>query len=120
MASGVVSTSCQASSAGILKPLALILASLPVSATCVQAQLTGSPNFRPIENSRRIVALKEHLEAGDPRAMDEFWREVARSGTPLSEPEGVRMCIWIARPPTEVQCLLVPVSHSLLFLLLGH
>jgi enterochelin esterase-like enzyme len=45
-----------------------------------------SANFRLIEMSPRIAALKQRLESGDDRALAEFWQVVTRAGTPLMEP----------------------------------
>jgi enterochelin esterase-like enzyme len=61
--------------------------------TCLVAQVPpgsehASPNanFQLIEIGPRIATLKQRLESGDGRALAEFWREVARAGTPLIEP----------------------------------
>lgn len=109
----------------VLGRLALILASFPVSAICVQAQdMTVSPpahnshNFRPIESSRRIIGLKRRLETGDSRTLGEFWRDVARSGTPLIEPaqdnpnQVVVTFVWRGDPSTQGVGLLAPLQTA--------
>ena len=109
----------------VLRPLALILASFSASVICVRAQLltasTPAPtslNFSPIESSRRLFGLKERLEAGDTRALGEFWREVARTGTPLIEPaqddphQVVVTFVWRGGPNTRGVGLLAPLQNS--------
>jgi hypothetical protein len=42
--------------------------------------------IRAIQISPRIAAVKLRVQAGDRHALDEFWQEAARTGTPLFEP----------------------------------
>jgi enterochelin esterase-like enzyme len=93
-----------------------------MSGTCAFST-TSSPetrlsDFRPIESSRRIIALKERLESGDSSALEEFWREVARTGTPLIEPAPSNSnqvnvtFIWRGDPGTQGVGLLAPLQSS--------
>lgn len=76
----------------VLGPLALILLFIVMSGMGVPARMSpaappasGTGNFREIASSPRIAALRERLDAGDKGAVEEFWREVARTGTPVIE-----------------------------------
>lgn len=82
-----------------------------------QAQTAGArPNFRPIEMSPRIAALKKRLEAGNVRALDEFWEETNRNGTPLIEParnqlqEVIVTFVWRAKSGTRDVELMAPLA----------
>ena len=105
--------------------LALILASVLMSGTCVLAQpstassaVSGSSNFRQIETSFTIAALRERLEAGDKGALEEFWRDVGRSGTPLIEPakdnsnQVIVTFLWRGDASTQGVGLLAPLQTS--------
>lgn len=59
-----------------------VLVQVPPTATLA----SSGANFRPIEISPRIAALKQRLESGDDHAVAEFWQEIARTGAPLIEP----------------------------------
>ena len=108
----------------VVRQLLLILASV-MPGTCVPAQLSalastasGSANFRPIESSPTIVALRKRLESGDGRALAEFWRKVGRIGTPLIEPtqdsphQVIVTFLWRGNPSTQSIGLLVPLQTS--------
>lgn len=41
--------------------------------------------FGPAPPHPSLIALRDHLRAGDANALEEFWRAVERSGTPLIE-----------------------------------
>jgi len=76
----------------MMSRFALIAAFITLWSTCLRAKVsTVSPSasdsvdFRPIERSGRIAALKQRVESGDSRALDQFWREAERTGTPLVE-----------------------------------
>src|SRR5215472_5981144 len=81
-----------------LGPLALILGATVISGVMsgkvggahyppsASAAASGSSNFLEIENSPRIAELRERLQAGDKRALEDFWQGVERTGTPLIEP----------------------------------
>lgn len=76
------------------------------------------PNFRPIKMSPRIAVLEQRLESGDRRALDEFWNEAKRSGTPLIEPangdlhEVIVTFIWRGDPGTQSVGLLALLANS--------
>lgn len=59
----------------------LLLLPVAVDRTYLTEQLTPA---QPLE-SPRLAALKRELESGRREALAEFWREVAREGTPLVE-----------------------------------
>jgi Domain of unknown function (DUF3327) len=59
-----------------------VLVQVPSTATLA----SSGANFRPIEISPRIAALKQRLESGGDHAVAEFWQEIARTGAPLIEP----------------------------------
>jgi enterochelin esterase family protein len=105
--------------------VALILASVLMSGTCVLAQISTassaasrSSNFRQIETSPTIAALRERLEAGDKGALEEFWRDVARSDTPLIEPakdnsnQVIVTFLWRGDASTQGVGLLAPLQTS--------
>lgn len=102
----------------------MILASAIISTASFPAQLsTATPapstvNFRPIESSHRIDALKKRLQSGDSRAVAGFWQEVARTSTPLVEsaqdsPRQVIVTfIWRGDANTQGVGLLAPLQNS--------
>ena len=109
----------------VLRPLALILASVLMSAKGILAQrstafsaLSSSSNFRQIESGPRIGALRERLEAGDKAALEEFWRDVERTGTPLIEPakdnsnQVVVTFLWRGSASTQGVGLLAPFQSA--------
>ncbi len=49
----------------------------------IQAQQS---NKQPALESRKLVTLERQLKAGNAAALDDFWREIQRQGTPLLEP----------------------------------
>lgn len=71
----------------------------PVAAPAV------SPPLPPA--SPRLQALREQLAGGDTAALDAFWRQVAKDGTPLIEPmpgtgdEVLVTFLWRAAQPVE-------------------
>jgi enterochelin esterase-like enzyme len=71
--------------------------------------------IRQIDVSPRIAALKLRLETGDRHALDEFWQEAARTGTPLIEPakdsthEVIATFVWRADASTQSVGLLAPL-----------
>ena len=68
--------------------------------------------------SPRIAVLEQRLESGDRRALDEFWSEAKRSGTPLIEPangdlhEVIVTFIWRGDRGTQSVGLLAPLAKS--------
>ncbi|HEV2197500.1 MAG TPA: alpha/beta hydrolase-fold protein [Candidatus Acidoferrum sp.] len=82
------------------------------------ARESSSSNFREIENSPRIAALRERLEAGDKGALEEFWRDVGRTGTPAIEvakddPNQVIVTfLWRGDPSTQGVGLMAPLQIS--------
>jgi enterochelin esterase family protein len=71
-----------------------------------------------MESGPRIAALRERLGAGDKGALEEFWRDVGRTGTPLIEaakddPNQVIVTfLWRGDPNTEGVGLLAPLQAS--------
>lgn len=47
-------------------------------------QESGPSAERPL--SPRLAALQDQLQAGDRKALDTFWKEIAQSGAPMVEP----------------------------------
>lgn len=80
--------------------------------------MSSGPNFRLIEISPRIFALKQRLESGDRRALEEFWGYATQAGTPLIEPakdtphEVIVTFIWRGEPSTQSVGLLAPLANS--------
>jgi enterochelin esterase-like enzyme len=78
------------------------------------ARSNGWP-IRAIEISPRIAALKLRLETGDRHALDEFWQERVRTGTPLIEPakdsadEVIATFVWRGDAHTQYVGLLAPL-----------
>jgi enterochelin esterase-like enzyme len=74
--------------------------------------------IRAVETSPAIVALKQRLESGDLLALEEFWRDAAKNGTPLIEPaksasnEVIVTFIWRGDPSTQGVALLAPLQKS--------
>ncbi|HUS16798.1 MAG TPA: alpha/beta hydrolase-fold protein [Chloroflexia bacterium] len=74
------------------------------------------PDAETIE-SPRVAALAQALNAGDPRALAEFWQEVTAKGTPLIEEfgdaAGVRVTfLWRAEAPVERVALISRLNHQ--------
>ena len=83
----------------------------------IQAQTVDArPNFRPVLTSPRILKLKKRLEAGERGALEEFWQESARNGTPLVEPardrpgEVIVTFVWRAKAGTQDVELMAPLA----------
>ncbi|MEO3776710.1 enterochelin esterase [Micromonospora sp. B11E3] len=59
----------------------------------------------------RIVRLKEALAAGDPGALDDFWKTVEADGSPLMQPmegeEGRTLATFLWRDPGDTDNVLV-------------
>src|SRR5258708_16702133 len=80
---------------------------LPESAP--QGEAKEGPRGWPVAAASdfRIDGLTQRLEKGDHRALDEFWQEVNRSGTPLIEPmkdgssEVIATFVWRGNQETE-------------------
>jgi enterochelin esterase-like enzyme len=74
--------------------------------------------IRPVESSPRIDALKQRLESGDARALEEFWRDAAQEGTPLIEPanespgEVVVTFVWRGDSNTQSVGMFARISKS--------
>ena len=67
-----------------------------------RAQPSKEPKKEP--TSPRIVSLEEKLEAGDTAALDAFWQEVQKQGTPLIEPiHGDERPAWRGGNPVQVR-----------------
>jgi len=114
----------------ILRLLALILAAIVMSGMMLGvggsaqhpaaafATASGTGNFREIESSPRIATLRKRLEAGDKGALEEFWLEVARIGTPLIEPakdnsnQVIVTFLWRGDGGKEGVGLLAPLQTS--------
>jgi hypothetical protein len=46
--------------------------------------------------SPRFVCLQQELEAGNDKALEFFWKEISKQGTPLVEPvEGDKDQSWV-------------------------
>ncbi|HKF50714.1 MAG TPA: hypothetical protein VKB26_00255 [Candidatus Acidoferrales bacterium] len=56
----------------------------PVSAT-IAPTYKGWP-IQPAQTSPRITALKQRLTSGDRHALEQFWENAAKIGTPLLDP----------------------------------
>jgi enterochelin esterase-like enzyme len=74
--------------------------------------------IHPIETSPVIGALKKHLEAGDVRAVDDFWRGADRSGTPFIERVSgddqnvIVTFVWRGDRETRSVGLLAPLANA--------
>jgi enterochelin esterase-like enzyme len=83
----------------------------------VPATSSGWP-IRTIQVSPRISALKRRIESGDRHALDEFWQEATRTGTPLIEPgrdgahEVIATFVWRGDANTQNVGLLAPLANS--------
>ena len=98
--------------------LLLNSASLQVEAPA-QGAPPHAPDFQPVEFGPRILALQERLKSGDRRsALEQFWQQVSRTGTPLIEPVGdashevVVTFLWRGDRETRTIGLLVPLTNS--------
>jgi enterochelin esterase-like enzyme len=73
---------------------------------------------RPVEMSPQIAALKERLEFGDRRALEQFWKGATQKGTPLIEPatedtrEVIVTFVWRGNSNTQSVGLLAPLAIS--------
>jgi len=84
------------------------------------ASLSSSKGWpiRPVDTSPRIAALKQRLESGDHRALEEFWQEATRSGTPLIESvngtlhDVVATFVRRGGQNTRSVALLAPLAHA--------
>ena len=102
---------------------ALAAAALLTCSTCLLTQLpTAMPTaaegiIRPVETCPRIVALNRRLASGDRRALDEFWSEARRVGTPLMEPskdstaEVTVTFVWRGDARTQNVALQAPLTN---------
>lgn len=79
---------------------------------------SGTSNFREIASSPRITALRGRLDAGDKRAVEEFWRDVARTGAPVIEAakdssnQVIATFVWRGDAGTQGVALLAPLQTS--------
>ncbi|MFI5449994.1 MAG: enterochelin esterase [Candidatus Bathyarchaeia archaeon] len=66
-----------------------------------------------LPHSPRITSLYRRLSGGDSTALDEFWKEIGRSGTPLVEPldddHVLVTFIWRAKDD-EIHNVLIPLG----------
>jgi enterochelin esterase-like enzyme len=98
--------------------VALLLSSSSLRTQVPPTEPPSESNFRPIEASARILALKQRLQDGDRHALEEFWRQAAQMGTPLIEPaknsssEVVVTFVWRGDASTEKVALLAPLEKS--------
>ena len=82
------------------------------------ATTSASINFREIESSPRIAALRKRFEVGDKGALEEFWSVVEQTGTPLVEPAldspkyFIVTFLWRGDASTEGVGLLAPLQTS--------
>jgi enterochelin esterase-like enzyme len=92
-----------------------------LSGTIVQAaeaRKTGDWPIRSVEISPRIVDLKQRLDSGAARALEEFWSGAAQAGTPLIEtPNGssrevIVTFVWRGDSSTNSVELLAPLANS--------
>lgn len=108
----------------VLGPLALLLLSIAMSGMGVPARMspsapsTGATNFREIASSPRVTALRERVDGGDNGALTEFWRDVARIGTPVietaqdSSSQVIVTFLWRGDADTQSVGLLAPLQTS--------
>jgi len=74
--------------------------------------------IQPVEISNRIAALKRRWEAGNRAALDEFWQQAARAGTPLIEPAAgsprnvVVTFVWRGDATARNVALLAPLEKE--------
>lgn len=97
----------------------VLLCTIPREGTPTHSTTEGNhPVFRAIEASPRILALKKQLASRGCATLEDFWREVKRTGTPLIEPandnpnEVIVTFIWRGNPSTEGVGLLAPFQDS--------
>jgi len=93
-----------------------------VCTTAVFSARTPSPPqgwpIRRVESSTPISALKQRLESGDPRALEQFWSDAARESTPLIEPasdnsrEVIATFLWRGDAHTRNVALQAPLAKS--------
>lgn len=84
----------------------------------VATPASGAWPIRSMEISPRIAALKQNMELGDLRAMEERWQEASRTGTPVIEPAGgnpsevIVRFVWRGNANTRNVALLAPLTYS--------
>lgn len=108
----------------VLRILAVAAPLLTMCNVCAKTQAstaasrTMGPDFKVIETSPQIGALKQRLKSGGPRALDQFWRNAERTGTPLIEPdkdnphEVIVTFLWRADSGVQRIGLLAPLQKS--------
>ena len=88
-----------------------------ISAQVPLANSTKWP-IQPVGEGPQIEALKHRLKSGDRRALEEFWRDAVKGGTPLIEaadgrPHDVVLTfVWRGNQNTENVTLLAPLTNA--------
>jgi uncharacterized protein DUF3327 len=102
---------------------ALAATALLACSACLLAQVPTAAKsseeiIQPVNTSPRIIALSRRLASGDRRALNEFWSEAVRVGTPLMEPskdstaEVIVTFVWRGEALTKNVALLAPLTNS--------
>jgi enterochelin esterase-like enzyme/dienelactone hydrolase len=92
-------------------------ADLAVTQAASLSASNGWP-IRAVDTGPRIEALKQRLESGDHRALEEFWQETTRRGTPLIESvngtlhDVVVTFVRRGDQNTRNVTLLAPIAHA--------